>query len=207
METEIPFRIAFWALIGLMFAIRTYFAALVRRSGERLGADTQAIRREGRGVYALRWALFILLIIGLVVYAIYPAWLDNLLLPLSGWLRWLGAAFGLASLALLAWSQIALGRLWSAQLQLRPEHHLVTGGPYARMRHPLYSALFGYGIGLALVTASWIFILLAVIIIAGMSLRVGKEEQMMIDQFGDEYRAYMRRTWRYFPRIFFVQTR
>jgi len=116
-------------------------------------------------------------------------------------LRWAGFALGLASLGLWTWTQVALGKEWSPQLQLRDEHHLVTTGPYTRVRHPLYTAMIGYGIGLALVTANWGFIVLAVVIIAGSVARLPREEQMMIERFGDEYTTYMRRTGRFFPKL------
>ncbi len=76
----------------------------------------------------------------------------------------------------------------------------MTTGPYARIRHPLYTAMMGYGIGLALVTANWVFVILAVAVIAGLCARVPKEEQMMIKEFGEEYKAYMQRTGRFFPK-------
>jgi protein-S-isoprenylcysteine O-methyltransferase Ste14 len=143
---------------------------------------------------------FFLLIALLVLYAINSPWMEALSIPLPGWLRWVGFALGLASLALWTWTQAALGKEWSPQLQLREEHHLVTTGPYARVRHPLYTAMFGWGTALALVTANWVFVVLAVAVIAGLFTRVPKEEQMMIEEFGEEYRAYMKRTGRFFPR-------
>jgi protein-S-isoprenylcysteine O-methyltransferase Ste14 len=60
--------------------------------------------------------------------------------------------------------------------------------------------MLGYGTGLALVTANWVFIVLAVAVIAGLFVRVPKEEQMMIEEFGEEYKAYMQRTGRFFPK-------
>jgi protein-S-isoprenylcysteine O-methyltransferase Ste14 len=60
--------------------------------------------------------------------------------------------------------------------------------------------LFGYGIGIALVTANWVFIVFALVMIASMVARVPKEEQMMIEKFGEEYKAYMQRTGRFFPK-------
>jgi len=61
--------------------------------------------------------------------------------------------------------------------------------------------MLGYGTSLALVTANWVFVVLAVAVIAGLFARVPKEEKMMIETFGDEYTAYMQRTGRYFPKL------
>jgi protein-S-isoprenylcysteine O-methyltransferase Ste14 len=60
--------------------------------------------------------------------------------------------------------------------------------------------MFGFGISLALVTTNWVFIVLAVAVIAGLIARVPREEQMMIEQFGEQYIAYMHRTGRFFPK-------
>jgi protein-S-isoprenylcysteine O-methyltransferase Ste14 len=119
-------------------------------------------------------------------------------LPVS--LRWAGFVLGLVSLVFWTWVQAELGKHWSAQLQLREEHHLITSGPYARIRHPLYTAMLGWAVSLALVTANWVFVLMVAFTVVGLVTRTPKEEQMMIGQFGDEYREYMRRTGRFFPR-------
>ena len=161
--------------------------------------DREAVEREGRGMFATRVVMFLLLLGWLILYAIYPAWLGVLSVPFPVWLRWIGFALGLASLGFWWWTQAALGKEWSPQLQLRKEHHLVTSGPYARIRHPLYTAMFGYGASLALVTANWVFVAFAVAVFAGMFARAPREEEMMIKQFGDEYQAYMQRTGRFLP--------
>jgi len=194
MTTESAFRIAFWVLFGGVFVMRVYFSLQVRRAGERVMPDREAIKRERRGMFAIRVLMFFLLLAWLALYAINPAWMEVLSVPFPGWLRWMGFALGLASLGFWAWTQVALGKEWSPQLQLREEHHLVATGPYARIRHPLYTAMIGYGTSLALVTANWVFVVLAVAVIAGLFARVPKEEQMMIEEFGEEYKAYMQRT-------------
>jgi len=200
MTTEAIFHIAFWVLFGGVLVMRLYFSLWVRQAGERVMPDREAIEREGRAMFAVRVVLFFLLIAWLVLYAINPPWMGVLSAPFPGWLRWAGFAVGLAGLALWMWTQAALGKEWSPQLQLRGEHHLVTTGPYARVRHPLYTAMLGWGVGVALVTANWVFVVLAVVVIVGMMARVPREEQMMIEEFGEEYRAYMKRTGRFFPR-------
>jgi len=199
MTTESNFRVAFWVLFAGVFIMRMYFALRVRQAGERVMPDREAVKREGRGMFAIRVVMFFLLLGWLALYAINPTWMGVLSVPFPDWLRWVGFALGLASLGFWSWTQVALGKEWSPQLQLREEHHLVTTGPYTRIRHPLYTAMIGYGTSLALVTANWIFIVLAVAVIAGLFARIPKEEQMMIEEFGEEYKAYRQRTERFFP--------
>jgi len=201
MNTEEALRIAFWGLLVLLLLMRGYFSFRVQRASERLMPDRAAIKREGTGIFAIRVVGFLLLIGLLVSYGINPPWMQALLFPLPSWLRWAGVVLGLASLGLWTWTQIELGTLWSAQLQLREEHHLVTTGPYSRVRHPLYTAMVGWAASLALVTASWLFVVVAVATVAMFFVRVPREEQMMIKQFGDQYRAYMKRAGRFFPKL------
>ncbi|MFZ0534677.1 MAG: isoprenylcysteine carboxylmethyltransferase family protein [Anaerolineales bacterium] len=200
MTPESIFGVAFWILFAGVFVMRIYFTLKVRRAGERVMPDREAVEREGRGMFAVRVILGFILLGWLVLYAINPTWMRVLSVPFPDWLRWIGFALGLASLGFWSWTQVALGKEWSPQLQLRKEHHLVTTGPYARIRHPLYTAMFGYGTSLALVTANWFFIVFAIAIIAGLCTRVPKEEEMMIKGFGEEYKAYMQRTGRFFPK-------
>ena len=200
MNTESIFRIAFWILLAGVFVMRLYFSLRVRRAGERVMPDREAVEREGRGMFAARFLMFLLFFGWLVLYAVNPPWMPALLIPIPVWLRWVGFFLGLASLGFWIWTQAALGKEWSPQLQLREKHHLVTMGPYSRIRHPLYTAMFGYGASLALVTANWVFVVLAVVVITGLFARVPREEQMMIKEFGEEYKAYMKRTGRFFPK-------
>jgi protein-S-isoprenylcysteine O-methyltransferase Ste14 len=201
MDTDTLFRILFWILLSGVLVMRVYFAIQVRRAGERILPDKQAVKREGRGAFAFRVVAFLLLIAWLVLYALNPSWMQALAIPLPAWLRWAGVALGLASLGLWTWTQVLLGKEWSPQLQLRGEHHLVTSGPYAWVRHPLYTAMFGWAVSVALVTANWVFVALAALSIVGMITRAPREEQMMLEQFGEEYKAYMQRTGRFFPKF------
>jgi protein-S-isoprenylcysteine O-methyltransferase Ste14 len=200
MTTESTFRVAFWVLFAGVIVMRIYFTLKVRQAGERVMPDHEAVEREGRGMFAVRVVMFFVLLGWLVLYAINPTWMGVLSVPFPDWLRWTGFALGLASLGFWSWTQVALGKEWSPQLQLRKEHHLVTTGPYARIRHPLYTGMLGYGTSIALVTANWFFIVFAIAAIAGLFARVPKEEQMMVKEFGEEYQAYKQRTGRFFPK-------
>jgi protein-S-isoprenylcysteine O-methyltransferase Ste14 len=88
-----------------------------------------------------------------------------------------------------------LGSYWSVTLELRENHRLITHGVYRHVRHPMYAALFLYSIGQALVVPNWVvgpsYLVAFGILFA---LRIGAEERMMLETFGDEYAAYMART-------------
>ena len=113
---------------------------------------------------------------------------------------------GLACLVIGLWlffrSHADLGTNWSVTLELRKEHRLVTQGVYRTIRHPMYTALMLYSVGQALVIPNWVagFAYLTAFTVL-LALRLGKEEQMMAEQFGDEYAAYSERTKRLVPGV------
>jgi protein-S-isoprenylcysteine O-methyltransferase Ste14 len=121
-------------------------------------------------------------------------------LPLPAPARLLGVALSVASLIYLVRVHRALGRHWSASLRLRDDHRLVMTGPYARVRHPMYTALIGNMLGLCLLSSNLVVILPRAAQILMLLIRMGKEESMMLSRFGEEYRAYMARTGRLLPR-------
>jgi protein-S-isoprenylcysteine O-methyltransferase Ste14 len=115
-------------------------------------------------------------------------------------------AAGVACLAIGLWlfyrSHADLGTNWSITLEVREGHRLVTQGVYHRVRHPMYSALLLYSIGQALVIPNWVAglsNLVAFVIL--LALRVGPEERMMAQQFGNEYAQYAARTSRLIPHV------
>jgi len=87
-------------------------------------------------------------------------------------------------------------------LEVREGNTLVTSGPYRLVRHPMYSAALVIAVGLSLLSANWLVaagtLLGPVVVFAG---RLRDEELMMIDAFGDEYRAYIQRTGRFMPKL------
>ena len=99
-------------------------------------------------------------------------------------------------------SHADLGTNWSVTLELRQEHRLITQGVYRAIRHPMYSALTLYAVGQALVIPNWVAGFSNVIaLLVLIALRVGAEEKMMAEQFGDEYAAYSARTKRFVPGV------
>jgi protein-S-isoprenylcysteine O-methyltransferase Ste14 len=99
-------------------------------------------------------------------------------------------------------SHVDLGTNWSLSLEVRERHELVTHGVYRRIRHPMYTSLFVYSVAQAIVIPNWIvgpsyFLVFAILF----ALRVGAEERMMREQFGDEYVAYMSQTKRLVPGV------
>jgi protein-S-isoprenylcysteine O-methyltransferase Ste14 len=200
MDTDQLFNALFWALLCLLLLLRFWFAFRVWRAGERIGGDRAAFEREGKLARAVEW-LFLLLLAALVVdVSIFGGSVRPFAFPAPVWLRWVGVALGIGSIGLFAWTHATLGRLWSPCLQLRASHQVITAGPYARIRHPMYTAIVSWMLSLGLIAANWIPFVFATLSALNFLLRIRGEEQMMLDQFGDEYREYMKRTGKLLPR-------
>lgn len=111
---------------------------------------------------------------------------------------------GVVCLAVGLWifarSHADLGRNWSITLEMREEHQLVTWGIYRYVRHPMYGGLLAYSVGQALVVSNWIAgPSYGVAMVLLCAFRLGPEERMMLEAFGEDYSAYMRRTRRLVP--------
>ena len=118
-------------------------------------------------------------------------------------LGWAGAAvFGLA-LWLFHRTHRELGRNWSVTLEIRERHALVTTGIYSRLRHPMYSAFWLWAVAQALLLPNWIAGPAGLVGFGTLFFfRIGREERLMAETFGDEYRRYVERTDRVVPGIF-----
>jgi protein-S-isoprenylcysteine O-methyltransferase Ste14 len=111
---------------------------------------------------------------------------------------------GTAVLAAAVWlfwrSHADLGRNWSPSLQLLEGHELVTEGVYRSIRHPMYASMWLWGVAQALLLQNWVAGWASLVLFLPLYLlRVPREERMMLDEFGEEYRAYMNRTGRVVP--------
>lgn len=172
----------------------------IRYPFERRGRKTHVRRslldwREWTLVASFTLGLFV--IPGIFVAIGFPSVLDRPFDPIAAWL---GAAVLVAALWLFRRSHADLGRNWSVTLKLRTEHAVVRTGVYRLVRHPMYSSFLLLGLAQALLLANWLVdaagLAGAVVLVV---CRMAREEAMMLDSFGGDYRAYMESTKRIIP--------
>ena len=138
---------------------------------------------------------------------ILSSWLDFADYSLPLWAGRTAAAVGALSFLLAIWllwrSHADLGENFSPELKIKKEHNLITTGIFKTLRHPMYAAHWFWALGQALLLQNWIagpaFLIAFIPLYAA---RVPREEAMMIENFGDEYRQLMSSTGRVFPKIF-----
>ncbi|TDR90147.1 protein-S-isoprenylcysteine O-methyltransferase [Enterovirga rhinocerotis] len=118
-------------------------------------------------------------------------------------LAWLGIAVALVALLMFRLTHKALGRNWSVSLEVRENHRLIQEGVYARVRHPMYTAFWLWAVAQALLLPNWVAGLSGLVGFGTLYLfRIGREERMMLEAFGDEYRIYAARTARLIPWLY-----
>lgn len=115
-------------------------------------------------------------------------------------LAWIGVALTALGIAVAIWARLYLGRNWSASPAVKEGHELVTTGPYAFVRHPIYSGITLATLGTAL-TGSIFGIAFFIIVTTIFLFRVGTEERYMLELFPGTYPAYRARTKRLVPLI------
>jgi protein-S-isoprenylcysteine O-methyltransferase Ste14 len=194
------------AILKTLYFLGVLAEVIIRIPHERRRRRTRwAVGR----VDALERALVGLLFVGIgLVPAIYAStsWLDRADYRMPTEAQRSAGVVGAALMTLALWlfwrSHADLGRNWSPSLQLREGHELVTEGVYRHVRHPMYASEWLWGIAQALLLQNWVAGWAGLVVFTPLYvLRVPREERMMLDRFGEEYRAYMGRTGRVVPSL------
>jgi protein-S-isoprenylcysteine O-methyltransferase Ste14 len=139
--------------------------------------------------------------LAIITYFINPDLIAWASIPVPLFLRWIGIGLGFFAGLLLVWTFRTLGRNLTDTVVTRKEHTLVTNGPYRWVRHPFYlSGLLGV-LAFSFASANWFVFASGSLAVLLLAIRSRKEEQNLIARFGDDYRAYMKRTGRFVPRL------
>jgi protein-S-isoprenylcysteine O-methyltransferase Ste14 len=150
-----------------------------------------------------------LLRIGVAVVAFYlldssdPRFgvLNRRFIPWSLSIFALGAALTWAGVAFAIWARYHIGRYWSASVALKAGHELIRTGPYARIRHPIYTGMLLAFAGTAIAVGRYRGILAFAIMLAGFIWKSKREEALLAGQFGTAFEEHRRRTGFFLPRL------
>ena len=198
---ETIFRILLPLLIIAFAAHRSYY---VRKHG----AERNTWKKREEGITSrIAGLLGMIGFVTVLIYALRPDWLSWASLPLPSWLRWTGVGIALPGFVLLQWAQNTLGKNWSDTPRMIKGQSLIASGPYQFIRHPIYTAFLLILGSTLLISANWLigtaWIGMTALEVAS---RIGFEEKLMLEYFGDQYREYMKRTGRLLPRANIVAT-
>src|SRR5271167_3476739 len=145
----------------------------------------------------------------LIVCAGVLLWLPSVPLPLlrerflpSGvWCFWSGAVVTAGGLLFAVWARRHLGKNWSQAVTLKEGHELITSGPYALVRHPIYTGLLQAFVGCAIARGEWRGLLAVALVFVALWHKLRLEEKWMRAQFGESYEAYSRRVAALVPHV------
>lgn len=196
MDTETPFRIALIVVFALTTAVTVYHRLRAASSGDKISH-----REEGYVFAAVLRLAGLCLWISTFAFLISPASIQWAAMPLPAWLRWCGVVIGGLCSLLMYWTLSSLGKNLTDTVVTRAEATLVTHGPYHWVRHPFYVTAGLLMMSVTLLTANWLIGLSSLLVLGLLAIRTPKEEQMLIERFGEEYRRYMAATGRFFPRL------
>ena len=197
METETIFRIILPVLIISFVAHRGYYVKYHSKPEE----ATVKQREEGI-VSKLAGLLGITGFISMLAYVINPNWLSWAGSSFPLWLRWTGVGLAILGFALLQWAQVTLANSWSDTPRMMKEQTLITSGPYRLIRHPIYTAFLLILGSTLFISSNWLigFCWAGMTILETIS-RIDFEESLMLEYFGEQYREYMKKTGRLFPKL------
>jgi protein-S-isoprenylcysteine O-methyltransferase Ste14 len=193
--TLLAAKIAWLLGIVTWYVIRYPYA----RRAKRIGI---LYRRDRAGELALLFLASLGLFVVPLIYLVtgQPAFADYQFRSAQGWA---GALVFIGALWLFRRSHKDLGRHWSIALEIRERHRVVSTGVYSRIRHPMYAAFWLQAIAQALLLPNWVAGSAGLAVVAILFfVRVGREERLMLEQFGDDYRSYIARTDRIVPGLY-----
>ena len=196
MSSENPFRVALAVVFGLTTTVGLYYRLQAAASDEKISRAEEgylfaiALRLAG----ACAW-------ISAIAYLVSPASVQWAAIPLPAWVRWIGAASGMLCSVLMYWTLSNLGKNLTDTVVTRKEATLVTRGPYRWVRHPFYVTAALLMASATVLAANGLIGLTSLSVLALLAIRTPKEEQMLIDRFGQQYRDYMVIAGRFIPRI------
>jgi len=184
-------KVVVWALIGL-------FAA-----GEYLMRIRSRIHRSGRR--AEQWSLLLVVLTvtgGLVGGLIIANWSGTQIAGGAWILFGAGVILMAAGIFVRQWAIFTLGRYFTVDVRVHEGQRVVDGGPYRWVRHPSYSGLIMFFVGLGLAVTDWASLaIFAIVPTVGLLVRIRAEERALLAGLGDDYRSYAASRRRLLPGV------
>jgi protein-S-isoprenylcysteine O-methyltransferase Ste14 len=183
------------AAFGLLFGITSLRPGGLGDRGK--GQEDKFVHRQ-----RIVRILVIFMLFGALIFVPYADRRNIAVMPDSPLLRWIGLALSSLGIGLIYWSSVALGRLYSPEVTLQKDHHLVSDGVYRYIRHPRYLGGMILALGLSLLFRSWIGLFFTLGFVIILLFRIKDEEALLSREFGAEWVEYCQKSWRLIPYIY-----
>lgn len=158
-----------------------------------------AISSESKGSRSVHVVLTNLALF-LIILPIPP--LTQRFLPNALIVKLIGLALELAGVAVAIWARRILGRNWSGEITIKQDHQLIRSGPYAIVRHPIYTGLLAMYTGTAIVSGQVHALLGLLVGIIAYLRKTRMEEANLVKAFGAQYDAYREESWAILPGLY-----
>ncbi|MEM9928702.1 MAG: protein-S-isoprenylcysteine O-methyltransferase [Bacteroidota bacterium] len=191
----ITLKISFFAIV-----IGT---GIIRYPHEKRNRQNNVTTNKKKGLEILLLALVWVGMMILPLIYVFTSWLSFADYQLPVFWQILGILLIIPGLWLFYRSHHDLGQNWSVSLEIREGHNIISSGVYELIRHPMYTAIWLLCLAQALLLNNYVAGLSGLVFFGLLYfLRVGREEKMMLGQFGQEYQEYMKKTKRIVPYLF-----
>lgn len=107
-----------------------------------------------------------------------------------------------SGMMIMIWARLTLGRNWSANVVFKEDHELIKSGPYAYVRHPIYSGLLLMILACAIYFATLLGFIIFVMFFVGAYYKACKEEKLLIKYFPEQYAVYKKQVHALIPFVF-----
>lgn len=152
-----------------------------------------ALTHEPQFFRVTRLAILLLVFLLLFSSRVGVGFLGARFLPDRPLIEYCGFAATLIGLGTAVWARVHLGKYWSDKVVLKVDHQLVRTGPYANMRHPIYSGMLLAVLGTAVVLGEWRGILAFVILLVNYAIKARREDQLLAQHFPEQFDDHVRR--------------
>jgi protein-S-isoprenylcysteine O-methyltransferase Ste14 len=159
----------------------------------------RTVYREARVQRLRYWVLLVIACLLLIYGRELPYPLSLRIIPHATAIAWAAAPLCVAGLGFALWARVTLGRNWSGVVTLKEGHELVERGPYRFVRHPIYTGMLIMFFATALVQRHVAGFAGVLLMFASFWIKLGREEELMLQQFPERYAAYQLRAKRIIP--------
>jgi protein-S-isoprenylcysteine O-methyltransferase Ste14 len=177
-----------WLALGLVW--------LTAAAGKKAVVQRQPMRRRLLH-YALATAAFALLVLPMF----QRGWLGMRFVPSTQRIYFTGFGISVAGALFAIWARLKLGRNWSGRPSVMAGHELITSGPYALARHPIYTGLVVAFAGTVLADGEWRGVPGVLLVLFAFLVKIRDEEQLMLQAFPEAYPQYRRRVKALIPGV------
>jgi protein-S-isoprenylcysteine O-methyltransferase Ste14 len=189
-----PARLGYVVLVVLL---QVLVVVKMPEVGRNRGAGNKVVRRQ-------QLAVLLLQVLSLMILFAAP-YADRRDIAVIGGVeivRYLGLVLSALGFVAMNWAEASLGKQFSVQVTIQEDHKLVTDGPYRYLRHPRYLGIMAFNVGISLVYRSWLTLILVAALTLVLLWRIHDEEAFMHQEFGTDWEAYSKRSWRLIPFLY-----